>query len=108
MAHSERLEELAALQVLQLVPKLIGTTQQRDVAGVLRIGQPDDAVHAVRGTVGMEDVELLHPQYPPPATGQSEGAGAAHPAQPEALFEDVSSRDDIARLQLTDPPAYLL
>jgi len=35
-------------EVLELPPQLVGTPQERDVAGVLGISEPDDSAHAMR------------------------------------------------------------
>ena len=70
-------------RLLQVVPSLVGTAQERNVIGMLEIGLADDARFAVRAAAAMPDGELLDSQYAVTAPGQFKGGRRPHAAQPE-------------------------
>ena len=66
---------------LEVVPELVGPPQERHVRRMLVVGQPDDPGQPVRRAELVEEVELLQPEYPPPAARQVIGRCGPHPAE---------------------------
>src|SRR5207244_6664230 len=65
-----RVEQLAPVELLELVPELIRPDEQGHVARMLGVRQADDAGQPVRGPERMDHVVALQPQDPPSATGE--------------------------------------
>ena len=76
-------EQLLARERLELAPQLVRPPQQRDVGGMLPVGQPDDPGEPVRRAVLVQQVEALQAQHAEAAAREMEQRGAAHPAEAE-------------------------
>ena len=67
----------------RIVPRSVSTAKQRDVVGVLEVGQPHDAGLAVRARAVVREVELLESDDVGATSRALGGHGAAHGAQAE-------------------------
>ncbi len=76
-------EELLAGFPLEFAPQLVRAPKERDVVGVLEVGEPDDPGEPVRGALLVEDVEALEPEHPLPAPGEVVEGRAPHSPDPD-------------------------
>src|SRR4051794_31360814 len=75
------MEQPLSRLLLQLAPQLIRPLEQRDVAGMFSVGQPDDAGESVGGSVLVQQIEALQAQYLESPSGEMVERGAPHPAE---------------------------
>jgi hypothetical protein len=80
--HATRSREQRLAVPGKLVPQLVGTPEQRDVAGALEVGLPHDAGLAVAGTVRVRGRVLVQAEHALAAGGQVGGGGATEPTEP--------------------------
>jgi hypothetical protein len=73
-------QQLLAAQRFESAPPLVGAPQQRHVRWMLEIGEPDDAIDAMRRSAIVRDVELLEAEHAQAAARQLIYGSAAHAA----------------------------
>ena len=76
-------EQLLAGLALELAPELVCASQQRDVVGMLEVGEPDDPGEPVRGALLVRHVETLEPEDALAAPGKVIQRRAAHASDPD-------------------------
>ena len=68
---------------IELAPQLVRAPKQRDVVGMLVVGEADDARFPVHRASVVHDSELLDPEHAPAAARELVGGRSAHRPEPD-------------------------